>query len=114
MKKVASSQRHTLEKDEQIAEGNSASLINNFVFNLKDYLSKPLALNLKKTSEDHVVEKIIKKFSNDNVKYYIQHTKSSNIFTIKQDKKQQEKDQLSKTILNINSKIAKSSGYKAN
>ena len=45
MKKVASSQRQTLEKDEQIAEGNSASLINNFVFNLKDYLNKPLALN---------------------------------------------------------------------
>lgn len=45
MKKAASSQRQTLEKDEQIAEGNSASLINNFVFNLKDYLNKPLALN---------------------------------------------------------------------
>ena len=45
MKKAASSQRQTLEKDEQIAEGNTASLINNFVFNLKDYLNKPLALN---------------------------------------------------------------------
>lgn len=65
-----------------------------------------LAFNLKKTVEDQVVEKIIKNLPKDNNKYCIEHTKGLNIFTIKQDKKQQGKDDLFKTILNTDKKIA--------
>ena len=58
-----------------------------------------MLLNLPE--KDQVAEKIIKGLPKDNDKYYIEHTKNSNTSNIKQDKKQQEKDGLSKTILNI-------------
>ena len=65
-----------------------------------------LAFNLKKTVEDQVVEKMIENLPKDNNKYCTEHTKGLNISTIKQDKKQQGKDDLFKTILNTDKKIA--------
>lgn len=59
-------------------------------------LIQPIALinlvfNLKKTREDQIIEKIIENLSKDNDEYYIEHTKDSNMFMIKQDPNQLEK-----------------------
>ena len=85
----------------KIAEGHSATLRNNFIFNPKNYVNKSLVFNLKKTSEKKILDKIIQNLPWDNDKYWIERREGLNMFMIKQDKKQQEEDNLIKTTWNI-------------
>ena len=70
-------------KPKKIAEGNSASLLQNFEFNLASYVYKPLIFNLRKANDDQIVERIIESLPKYIYKYYIKHKKRSNIFMIK-------------------------------
>ena len=86
-------------KKKKITEGSSASLLHNLEFNPPDCINKPLVFNLKKAREDQIIERIIENLPKDNDEYYIEHRKDSNMFMIKQDPKQQEKENLFKAIL---------------
>ena len=93
-------------KMKKIAEGSSAWLLHDLEFNPADCINKPLVFNLKKIREDQIIEKIIENLSKDNDEYYIEHTKGSNMFMIKQDPNQLEKQNLFKAILIIEKKLA--------
>lgn len=98
-------------KMKKITEGSSASLLHNLEFNPADCINKPLVFNLKKTREDQIIERIIENLPKDNDEYYIEHRKDSNMFMIKQDPNQQEKENLFKAILNIEKKTRSCQSY---
>ena len=98
-------------KMKKITEGSSASLLHNLEFNPPDCINKPLVFNLKKAREDQIIERIIENLPKDNDEYYIEHRKDSNMFMIKQDPNQQEKENLFKAILNIEKKTRSCQSY---
>lgn len=59
---------------------------------------------MQKANEDVVMDEIIDKLPKTNDKYYKDHVKSSNVFTLKTDKGQKEKDDLFASIFNIEKK----------
>ena len=60
-----------------------------------------MVFNLKKTNDEKILDKIIQNLPRYNDKHYVEHSENLNMFMIKQDKKQQEEDDLVKTIWNI-------------
>lgn len=84
----------------KIANENSEALIENFDFNPKKYLDTSLTFNIKKMSEEQTMNKIIKSLPNKN-ECYIQHRDGMDTFTLRKDRSQQEKEDLYKTLLNI-------------
>ena len=90
----------------KIAEGNSTAQLHNFEYNPSDYINNPLVFNLKKTSEYQMLDRIIENLPKENHKYCVQHKKASNMFMIKQDPNQREKDDLFALILKLDKKLA--------
>ena len=60
-----------------------------------------MVFNLKKTNDEKILDKIIQNLPRYNDKHYVKQSENLNMFMIKQDKKQQEEDDLVKTIWNI-------------
>ena len=67
-------------------------------------LIKPLVCNLRKKSEDQILDRIIENLPKDNDKYYIEHNEYLNMFMITQDLNQVKKDDLFNLILNLDKK----------
>ena len=67
---------------------NLKLLFYNFDFNPADYMDVNLLFDLKKTSEENIIDRIIEKPS-DNDMYYIEHRGGTNSFRIRQDKKKE-------------------------
>lgn len=95
-------------KEWKIAAGNSEAIASNFKFYSREFLNKSLLFNLKKTSEEKILDRLIKNLPEGNNEYYIEHRNGTNSFCRRQDKKQQEKDKLFKFIHNTDRKIARS------
>ena len=86
---------------------NLKLLFYNFDFNPADYMDVNFLLELKKTSEEKIIDRIIEK-SPENDMYYIEHRGGTNSFRIRQDKKQEEEGNLFRTLTNLHKKIATS------
>ena len=71
----------------------------------RDYLNKPLVFDMKKTSEEKILDRIIEKLSSDNNQLYVKHRADTDTFIVNQDKRQQEKGDF-RTILNLDKKMA--------
>lgn len=66
-------------------------ILKNFDFDLKNYIDIDLLINLNSTSEDEI-DRIIEKLPDDNDN--IEHKEGTNLFEIRYDEKQKEKDNL--------------------
>ena len=64
-------------------------------------------LDLKKTGEGKIFNAILEKIP-DNDTYYVEHREGTNAFRIRKDKKQAEKDNITKVVETIDLKIKKS------
>ena len=74
------------EKVREIAIGNSQKIKKeNYKFDLKSILNKGQLLDLNKTSEDQIFDKIIEGIPKDNDELYIPHTPGTNIFTVRKE-----------------------------
>ena len=92
-------------KEQKIATANSEALVSDFQFNPEEILNKILIFDLKKTSEEKILDRLIEKISKDNGKYYIEHREGANSFTIRQDKNQRDKKCFFNLIQNTDKKI---------
>ena len=66
-------------------------ILKNFDFDLKNYIDIDLLINLNSTSEDEI-DRIIEKLPDDNDN--TEHKEGTNLFEIRYDEKQKEKDNL--------------------
>ena len=66
-----------------LADGNSAALLKDFPLDPKKFLEKPLTFNLKKTSGDQIIDKIIDGLPKDNDEYYVDHKKGTDVFALR-------------------------------
>ena len=67
-------------------------------------MEKSLIFDLKKTSEEKILDRFIEKFPEENDKYYIRNREGTNVFTIRPDKNQRDKEYLFNLIPNPNKK----------
>lgn len=67
-------------------------------------MDKSLIFDLKKTSEEKILDRFIEKFPEDNDKYYVRNREGTNFFRIRQDKNQRDKEYLFNLIPNLNKK----------
>ena len=65
-----------------------------------------MIFNLKKASEYQILDRIIENFPKENHKYCVEHKEASNMFMIKQDLNQREKDNLFASILKLDKKTS--------
>ena len=90
-----------------MAKNNSAKILaKNFDFDPQECLVKSFLFDLKKTSEEQIFEAILEKIPADD-KYYIEHRDGTSSLRIRRDEKQGEKDNIIKTIEEIDNKIKK-------
>ena len=67
------------EKDKKVAQSNSKLIgKNKYKFNVKEMLSKGRFFGLNKTAENKIMEGLPK----GNDEFYINHTPSTNVFTV--------------------------------
>lgn len=67
------------------------ALLHNFQFDVANFIHfihRWLVFNLKKTSEEKIFDGIIEVLSKNNDQYNTEHKEYSNVFVIKQDKRQ--------------------------
>ena len=64
-----------------------------------------MVCNLRKKSEDQILDRIIENLPKDNDKYYIEHDEYLNMFMITLDLNQWKKDDLFNLILNLDKKL---------
>ena len=86
-----------------MVRNNSKPLLDNFDFNPADYMDVNLLLNLKKTSAEKIIDRIIEKLT-DKDTHYTEHRDGTNSSRIRGDKKQEEKDDLFCTLANLDKK----------
>ena len=67
-----------------MAQGNSAAILANFEFNPSDYIVKPLIFDLKKSSKEKIMDKLIESFPGTN---NVEHREGKNSFRIRKDGK---------------------------
>ena len=68
-------QKKLIEK--RMVRNNSKPLLDNFDFNPADYMDENLLLNLKKTSAEKIIDRIIEKLT-DNDTHYTEHGDGTN------------------------------------
>ena len=59
-------------KKRKIAHGNTMALKNNFDFDPRDYLNKPLVFGMRKTCKEKILDRIIEKLPSDNDLFYVE------------------------------------------
>ena len=64
-----------------------------------------MVCNLRKKSEDQILDRIIENLPKDNDKYYIEHDEYLNMFMITLDLNQWKKDDLFNLLLNLDKKL---------
>ena len=74
-----------------MATKNSKTVLLNFDFDPKNYIVIDLLFNLKKTSEEKIIDRIIEKLPDDNDNLYIENREGTNLFQTTCNKKQKKK-----------------------
>ena len=102
-KRVKTTIKHPRERKklhkQKMAENNSKLFLSGkFNFDLQKIFDKFLLFNLKKASEEKVIDSILEKIPDKNDIYYMERRKGTNASRIRKDSKQAKKDVL-KTML---------------
>ena len=63
----------TIAHEKEIGANNSLALLENKNFDARIYLDKPLIFDLKKTSEEKIMERLIESIPEGNNDFYIEH-----------------------------------------
>ena len=87
---------------------NSKALVSDFEFDPEEILDKNLLFDLKKTSEEKILDRLIENLPEGNDQYCIEHREGTNSFRVRQDRHQKEKEDLFNFIHNADKKIARS------
>ena len=73
-----------IRKEPDTESNNSEMVLNNITVNMEDFINIPLLFDLNKTYESEIKNWIVKNIPiNSKEKYYIEHKKGSNLFTVR-------------------------------
>ena len=92
-------------KEQKVAVKNSEALVPDFEFDLEEILDKSLLFDLKKTSQEKILERLIANLPEGNDQYYVKHREGTNSFQVRHDRHQKEKEDLFEFILNTDKKL---------
>ena len=85
-------------KEKRIARRNTAALEAGVRFDPEEYHDELLPFDFKKTNEEKIFDRLLENIPEGNDTYFIKHREGTNVFRLRKDDKQPEKDHLTQLI----------------